>query len=78
MIIFDSRKDEMDCQVKKISKNCRIVKYNSLYRLEYHKLDLVIGNFEIYEYLDGIYINLYDISGNSNGVVEVKDGGWIY
>lgn len=78
MIIFDSRKDEMECQVKEISKNCRIVKYNSLYRLEYHKLDLVIGNFEIYKYHDGIYINLYDISGNSNGVVEVKNGGWIY
>lgn len=78
MIVFDSRKDDMDCPIKEVTSNCRIIKYNSMFRLEYHKLDLVIGNFEIFDYHDGRYIKLYDIVGNSCGILELKSGGWIY
>ena len=78
MTIFDSKKDEMDCPIKEITHDCRIIKYNSMYRLEYHKLDLVIGNFEIFDYHDGRYIRIYDTSGNSCGILEVKSGGWNY
>mgnify|MGYP003483298442 CR=1 FL=1 len=78
MIVFDSRKDDMDCPIKEITSDCRIIKYNSIYRLEYRKLDLVISNFEIFDYYEGRYIKLYDLSGNSCGILEVKSGGWQY
>lgn len=77
-ILFDSHKDKLPNPVMQFAKNCRISKYNSFYRLEYNKLDLIIGHFTVDDDLDGLCICLYDINNRASGVLELKSGGWIY
>lgn len=73
---FDSSKDSF--KSLSLPKEVSIIQYNSVFRLNYKKLELIIGRFQLVESNNGIYLYLYDVVGNSSGILELKEGGWIY
>lgn len=76
-ITFDSKYNSFD-EVLIVSDKCRFTKYNSLFRIQYYNLDMILERFQIEKKRGGSFVNLYDSAGLISGVVQLSEGGWIY